>query len=352
MPVVHRQAKCCISALHPDDVAACGYRIAGSHDWRWSARAIARMMTPNLLPESFMSVSNSPDSRPRIASLGLLFLVVTSIGWGFNWPVTKLMLTEWTPLAGRGAAGVIGGLVLAGLALVRGERMRVPPGQWGRLLGLALLNVFGWMAMMSLALLWLPAGEAAVIAYTMPIWAAVLAWRVLGETLSLRRIVAMLMAFAGIAALMLGDGVHITSAKLAGLAMAIIGAIGFAGGTVLGKKYPLKMPLLAAAGWQVTLGSLPVMLLGFVFETPHPQAVTGLGWLTFAYVGLIGFCLAYVCWFAALALLPASVAAIGTMAVPVIGVVGSALMLHEPLGLVQIAALSFTLAGVALATRG
>ncbi|QUS39802.1 DMT family transporter [Tardiphaga alba] len=299
-----------------------------------------------------MSIPNSTDSRPRIASLGLLFLVVTSIGWGFNWPMTKLLLTEWPPLTGRGGAGVIGGAVLLGLALLRGESLRVPEGQWGRLIGLSMLNVFGWMALMSLALLWLPAGEAAVIAYTMPIWAAVLAWRILGETLSLRRIIAMLMAFSGIAALMLGDGVHITPQKLLGLAMAITGAFGFAGGTVLGKKYPLRLTLLASAGWQIVLGSLPVLLIGLVFETAHLQALTYVGWGTFAYVGLIGFCLAYVCWFAALTQLPASVAAIGTMAVPVIGVVGAAVMLHEPLGLVQIAALSFTLAGVALATKG
>jgi drug/metabolite transporter (DMT)-like permease len=298
-----------------------------------------------------MTMSNSPDSRPRFASLGLLFLVVTSIGWGFNWPMTKLLLTEWPPLTGRGGAGVIGGLVLLALAMLRGESLRVPRGQWGRLVVLALLNVFGWMALMSLALLWLPAGEAAVIAYTMPIWAAVLAWQILGEHLSLRRIVAMLMAFAGIAALMAGDGVHITQEKLLGLVMAITGAFGFAGGTVLGKKYPLTMPLLASAGWQIVLGSLPVLLIGLAFETPRPGPLTYVGWGTFAYVGLIGFCTAYVCWFAALTLLPASIAAIGTMAVPVIGVVGSAVMLHEPLGIVQIAALSFTLAGVALATK-
>ena len=66
---------------------------------------------------------------------------------------------------------------------------------------------------------------------------------------------------------------------------------------------------------------------------------------------VIQFCVCYLCWFAALARLPASVAAIGTMAVPVIGVVASAITLHEPLGTVQIAALVFTLAGVVLATR-
>ena len=66
---------------------------------------------------------------------------------------------------------------------------------------------------------------------------------------------------------------------------------------------------------------------------------------------MVQFCIANVCWFAALARLSASVAAIGTMTVPVIGVVASALALHEPLGMGQIAALLLTLAGVALATQ-
>ena len=62
-------------------------------------------------------------------------------------------------------------------------------------------------------------------------------------------------------------------------------------------------------------------------------------------------CIAYVTWFGAVERLPASVAAIGTMLVPVIGVVVSAIVLREPLGLSQIAALVFTVAGVALAAR-
>jgi drug/metabolite transporter (DMT)-like permease len=327
-------------------------RRAGSRYRRWSGHPIARNVPPILKPVPFMSMPDPAGSRPRIAPLGLLLLAITSVGWGFNWPMTKLLLTEWPPLTGRGAAGVMGGLVLAALALARGESLRVPSGQRGRLVVLALLNVFGWMALMTLALKWLPAGEAAVIAYTMPIWAAVLAWRVLGEHLSLGRVIAMLMAFAGIAALMAGDGVDITAQKLGGLVMAVTGAIGFAGGTVLGKKYPLRLSLLASSAWQIVIGSLPVLLLGLVFETAPTAPLTYIGWGTFAYVGLIGFCTAYVCWFAALKLLPASMAAIGTMAVPVIGVVGSSIMLHEPLGITQIAALAFTLAGVALATRG
>src|SRR6516225_7812951 len=75
------------------------------------------------------------------------------------------------------------------------------------------------------------------------------------------------------------------------------------------------------------------------------------GWFALGYMSLVGHCIAYVTWFGAVERLPASVAAIGTMLVPVIGVVVSAIALHEPLGLSQIAALVFTVAGVALAAR-
>ena len=120
---------------------------------------------------------------------------------------------------------------------------------------------------------------------------------------------------------------------------------------VLAKKLPLKLAPIPAAAWQIGLGCFPVAVAGLLIETTHLEKVSHLGLWLLSYSILIQFCIAYVSWFAALARLPASVAAIGTMAVPVIGVVASALALHEPLGLTQIVALAFTLGGVVLATR-
>ncbi|MFN5456680.1 EamA family transporter, partial [Bradyrhizobium sp.] len=89
-----------------------------------------------------------------------------------------------------------------------------------------------------------------------------------------------------------------------------------------------------------------------VIEQSDWSRLDQLDWALMFYSTVIQFCVAYVTWFAALARLPASVAAIGTMAVPVIGVVASAIALREPLGAGQLAALALTLAAVALATRG
>lgn len=298
-----------------------------------------------------MKISNPSAKRSRFASMGLVFLAVTSVGWGLNWPATKFLLSEWPPLTSRGLCGVAGAILLALLAVLRGQSLRVPRDQWPRLLVSSFLNVTMWMALMGIALLWLPASEAAVMAYTMPVWASLLAWLVLDERLSLQRVAAMVLAFAGIVVLMGGGGVSGSMEKLPGIAMVLVGAFAFGLGTVLAKRYPLRLPLITSTAWQIGLGCLPVAIAGLLLENASLDSLSPLGWFVIAYAIFIQFCVAYVCWFAALERLPASVAAIGTMAVPVIGVVGSAVALKEPLGLVQVAALLCTLGGVALATR-
>jgi drug/metabolite transporter (DMT)-like permease len=298
-----------------------------------------------------MTIQNKPGGRVGVTPAGLMFLAITSVGWGFNWPVTKYLLSELPPLILRGSTGVIGASLLAGLAILSGQSLAVPPKLWPRLVMAAILNVACWMVLMGLALLWLPATEAALIAYTMPIWASMLAWPILGERPNLLRVISLLMAFAGLAAIMGGNGFAASMTKLPGIIMALGGAFGFAVGTVLAKKLPLHLPPLSAAAWQIGIGCLPVAIVGWGIEKADWAGLSGFDWTLLVYATVIQFCVAYVSWFAALARLPASVAAIGTMAVPVIGVVTAAVALHEPLGPGQIAALIFTLAGVVLATR-
>ncbi|MDE1934599.1 DMT family transporter [Bradyrhizobium sp.] len=298
-----------------------------------------------------MTSTDQPGAKTRFTPAGLAFLAITSIGWGFNWPVTKYLIGYLPPLTLRGTTGVIGASLLAILALAWGQPLRVPRALWPRLVLAAILNVGCWMVLMGFALVYLPASEATLVAYTMPVWASLLAWPILGERPNLLRVLALLMAFAGLSAILGGHGFAVSWTKLLGMLMALGGALGFATGAVLAKKLPLNLPPVSAAAWQIGIGCFPVAIAGFLLEPSSFAGLSGNGWLLFGYSTVVQFCIAYVAWFAALARLPASVAAIGTMAVPVIGVVASALALHEPIGLGQVAALMFTLAGVALATQ-
>jgi probable blue pigment (indigoidine) exporter len=287
----------------------------------------------------------------RISPLGLTFLAVTSVGWGLNFPIMKNLLTEWPPLSSRGLSGLVGAAALALIALARRQSLAVPRPMWSRLVLVSLLTIGGWVAFMGLALLWLSASEAAVLGISIPLWVALLAWPILGERLSLLRAISMMIALAGIVVLIGGNGLDASLAKLPGFLCVLAGAVSVALGTVLTKHFPLAMPPLSLAAWMIGIGCLPIAMVGLAVEQPHLAALSAVGWASMLYMTLIQFCLCYVCWFAALERLPAATASIGTLLVPVIGVLAAGVMLHEPLGWREITALVVTLGGVTMALR-
>ena len=84
------------------------------------------------------------------------------------------------------------------------------------------------MGLTTLSLLWLNAGEAATLAYTMPVWAALLAWPILREQLGLHRIMALMLGISGVAVLLGGNVFHAETDKLPGVAIALTAAMLFA----------------------------------------------------------------------------------------------------------------------------
>ncbi|HEY0219580.1 MAG TPA: DMT family transporter [Afipia sp.] len=278
-------------------------------------------------------------------------LLTTAVLWGINWPVGKHLLQELPPLSMRGIPGMFGGLLLAVVAVCAGQSLKVPRDQWARLLLYAILSVSGWMGLVGLALVYLGASETAIISSTIPVWTAALAWPVLGERLDLKRLISMAMALTGIVVLMGGNGIATSQSKLPGVALVLLAAFMFGLSVVLAKRRPLQLPPLTIAVWQIVIGCLIVALAGLVFERPHFSQLTPLGWGLISFVVIGQVCIGFACWFGALARLPASIAAIGILLVPVIGVIASAISLGEPLGPSQIGALALTVAGVAIASR-
>ena len=287
---------------------------------------------------------------------GYGYLLVTAFAWGLNWPVMKLLMREWPPFSFRILAGAGAILLLLGIARWQGDALMPRRDQWGRLAVAGFLNVSAWSVVAPLSLFWLDASEAAIIAYTMPVWATILAWPFLGERPTWQRIAGLVLGLGGVTLLMGGQLLSVPAAevwaKLPGAGFIMLTALMFASGTVFTKRYPLAMPALPLVAWQLVFGLSPVVVIGLVFETVNWGGITAVGWGCLVYVGGVAQVLAYLAWFRALKRLPASTAAIGSLLVPVIGVVGSGLWLGEALGPRHFAALALTLGGVTLAARG
>ena len=295
-------------------------------------------------------LSGAMDAKRRYRSIGFLCLGVTAFGWALNWPLMKLLLQQWPPLFARGLAGVCAALILAALAKSWRQSLAVPREVIPRLLFASFTNVFAWMGFSTMAMKFVTVGEGALIAYTMPIWAMLFAWPFLHMRPTIRDVSALVLGVAGVALLLSGNGFAFGAAKLLGIALALSCAILFALGNVLNRKQ-LPMPPLVVVAWQVGLGCLAMLIIGIAFEQPDYAAITPLGVACFVYMTLIPMGVCYLTWFETLRRLPPTSASTGMLLVPVIGVISAAIILGEPLGLREVAAMVLTLGGVTLALQ-
>jgi drug/metabolite transporter (DMT)-like permease len=135
-----------------------------------------------------------------------------------------------------------------------------------------------------------------------------------------------------------------------GVALALGAATLFALGGVM-TKAPLPLAPIACVAWQVGLGCVPMVILGWFFERPVLGALTPTGAAALAYMTMVPMAVCYLAWFAALKRLGTRTAAMATLMVPIIGSAGAGVVLGEPLGGREITATALTLAGVALALR-
>ena len=186
--------------------------------------------------------------------------------------------------------------------------------------------------------------------YTMPIWATLFAWPLLGTKPTLRGVVALILGMIGLIILFGAQGFVLDHEKQWGVLLALGSAVFFALGNVLNRS-PIAVSPIELVAWQVGLGCLAMMFLGIVFEKPTIGAITSTGWTVLIYMTLIPTGLCYLTWFETLRRLPPAIASTGMLIVPLIGSISAAFLLGEPIGLREAMAMTFTLAGITLALK-
>jgi drug/metabolite transporter (DMT)-like permease len=304
------------------------------------------------MPDSSASVETLTPVMSPVGHrwIGILLLLITASVWAEGWSATKILMHDWPPLFARGVAGLAASLTLAPIIVLSGERILVPREAIPRLLFASYTNVFAWMGFSMLTLYWLNIGEGVLLVFTMPIWVTLLAWPFLGTRPTPRSITALVFGLAGIIVLFSGHDFSLGSGKLPGVLFALGAAVSFALGTVLNRR-PLPLPRLAAVMWQVGLASLPMLVLGLLFEKPNIQALTPTGFAMLAYISVVAMGIGYFTWFATLRHLPPAMASTGMLLIPLIAVISGAVIFGEPLGWIEVTSVALTLVGVTLALQ-
>ena len=281
----------------------------------------------------------------KAAAHARLLVLVIGLLWGFNWVAARIILSALPPWAMRTVGIGLGTLILFAAAAVWRVRLTVPRREAVKILIAGFFNVAIFNVCSAYAQVYGTTSRAIVIAYSMPIWAALLARVVLKEKLTPVKLVALGLCAAGLAILI---GPLARTGFPLGAVLALGCAWSWAAGTIYLKCAEIRAPMLAAAAWQLLFGWLMLAAGMLYFEgLPHlwPLPAPVVGWI--AYNGVFGMGLAYFLWFVVVDRLPATTATLGSLLTPVVGVIGSAIVIGERPGLTDIIGFALIFAAAA-----
>ncbi len=282
-----------------------------------------------------------------------LIPLVLALAWGLNWPIVKIVLGSIPPLTFRvlGLGGAA--LLLLVVSLLRGVSIKPARGDlWGIAIG-GVLSVAVFNLSTAFAQLATSTSRATVLTYTMPLITALLARLFLGERLAVRHAWALAVGGAGIALLAwpvwrgLASGLGLGSWP--GLLLPLLAATGWAGGTVAAKRWPTRGDRWVNTAWQLAIGGLAGGLGAWWLGERMPAEVPAVVWAGLAFHIVAATALAYALWFELLDHSSATVAALTTLAVPVIGVLGAMVLVGDRPGVLDGCGFALVLAGAALA---
>jgi drug/metabolite transporter (DMT)-like permease len=257
-----------------------------------------------------------------------ILLVILSIAWGVTWPIMKLALLEIPPLSMRMATAAFGAAILFVIARLRRSNLFIPPGaKRAHIVAGGVLNIVGFSLFSAFAQMSATTSRVTILAYTMPIWACLLARVILGERLTATRGIALVLCVVGIAVLIY----PLTQSGIpSGILLAIGAGASWAAGTVYLKWARIEGDPVGIAAWQVAIGFLVIAACVPIFEgSVHLWPVSWQALFGVVFTGVVGSGLAYVLWFEVIRWLPAMTASLGVLSVPVIGVLASMLLLGE-----------------------
>lgn len=261
-------------------------------------------------------------------------LFLLTIIWGYNWIVMKLAIQFASPFQFAALRTFIGALMLFFVLFLTKKPLKLQ--EFPTMLLLGILQTCGFTGLLILALVVGGAGKTSVLSFTMPFWVLLFAWPLLGEKVQGWQWLAVVFALLGIVFIfdplrffspqnpsLKGDGFSMLMALCSGISWAI--------SVIVSKKLHQRRPdldLLNITAWPTLLGSLPIVLVALILPAP-PINWSQTFVLTVVYSIFLSGSLAWLLWTYALQRLPAGIASMATMLIPVVAVACAWVQLGE-----------------------
>jgi drug/metabolite transporter (DMT)-like permease len=277
--------------------------------------------------------------------IDLLLLAALAIVWGGSYFFIRVAVPAFGPAALVMLRVVIGGLLLWGFATAMRRPLVVRP-HLGRLAILGLLNAALPYLLISAAELHLAASFAAILGATVPLFAAVLGARLLGERLSAARLGGLILGIIGVAVMVGWGPMALDAVTLLSVVAMLVASASYAGAGIYA-----KLRLEGVSTYSLALGQQVGALVwlavpGVVLAPRTAPSATAVGSLLA--LGALSTGVAYLLYFKLLERVGPTKTTTVTYLIPIVGMLAGALVLDEPLTGGMLAGLVLVLASVLL----
>jgi len=259
----------------------------------------------------------------------------------------KMGLAYLSPLWFATARMALGALCLFALLAIQGRMLWPGRRELGILILVGIFQIGLPTGLIHTGLLSVEAGRSAILVFTIPLWVAPMAVLVLGERMGATKLIGLVLGLSGIAVLFnpltfpFGD-----RGALVGNGFMLGASLSFAVALVIIRRHPWTASTLRLLPWQMLLGTAILAAAAAAIEgAPQPRWSTAL-YVIMAYNGPIASAFCFWAFVTVSRSLPAMSTAIGSLGVPVVGIVSAAMILGEDLAIAKIIGLVLISLGV------
>jgi drug/metabolite transporter (DMT)-like permease len=275
----------------------------------------------------------------RAIFMGLAFALM----WSSAFTSARMIVADAPPLTALALRFLVSGIIGVSIAAALGQTARLTRSQWRATIIFGICQNAIYLGFNFVAMQWIEASLAAIVASTMPLLVALGGWLILRERLRPLGYAGLLAGVIGVAIIMghrMSEGVDLT-----GLLFCGIGATALAYATLSMRGTSGGGNLLMVVGLQMLVGSSLLAVAALALESWDINWTPRLG-LAFAYTTLVPGLLATWLWFLLVARIGAVRAAAFHFLNPFFGVVIASVLLGESLTLWDVGGVVVIAAGI------
>ncbi len=294
-----------------------------------------------------------PSAHPSRFMLALNFGLVY-VFWGSTYLGIDIAVQHIPPGLMCATRFTIAGVIMLAYCVLRGQNIRYSARELIRLAVVGILLLVGGNLTLSYSELYIPSGLAALLVAIVPLWFLVLDSLMIGHhRVSGRGLLGLGLGFAGTLVLLwpkLSATGELGRKELWYSVALIGGALSWAFGSVLSKKWQSGAPTFAATAWQVFFAGLANFVVAFVNRDFAHVTWTARGIGAVAYLVVGGSLIGYTAYIYILGHAPTAKVSTYAYVNPVVAVFLGWLVLNEKIDGYMLAGSAIVIASVVLVT--